>query len=379
MTIVQACGAGRQSTALLLMSCEGLVPKIDFAIFSDTGWEFPEVYDHLAALTEYAADFGIPIYRASHGYLQDDVLDPSVFATIPCHTVAGTEVQVPVRYATCGTCGGFRMLREDEERCEDCAGQGQVPVEWEWRPAAAKFGKILRQCTGRYKVQPLERRMRELLGAPVWGEPCVYCSTSGRRVAPWDPWQREGTCSVCRGTGERNRVGSVPKGTQVEQWIGFSADEYERATTAGFPAYVTPYHPLIQMGWTAARCVEWMAERGWKGVTKSSCMGCPFHDDDTWLEIADRHPGPFAELIAFDVRLREEGTGMRALRYLHESRKPLDQAVADYRAMKAERGVADVLWPEFRPKRKVRHCNPFGCRSEDMDDDGIETVVSGPT
>lgn len=365
--IFQACGAGRQSTALLLLSCEGLLPKIDHAIFSDTGWEFPEVYDHLDALTRYAAEHDIPVHRTSHGRIQDDVLNPLVFATIPCWTVEGAQVQVAVRYATCPSCGGFHLQRLDEDRCVDCNGQGQVPVEWEWRPSKAKAGRVLRQCTGRYKVQPLERKMRELLGATVWMEPCSYCGKTGRRVAPWDPWRREGPCSVCRGQGVRKRIGRVPKDVHVEQWIGFSVDEFERATTIGFPSYVTPRHPLIDMGWSATRCVEWMAERGWSGVTKSACMGCPFHDDDAWVEIADKHPQAFASLVEFDKMLRVDGTGMRADRFLHEARKPLDEAVAEYKALRADNGFADVLWPEFRPKRKVRHCNPFGCRTEDID------------
>ena len=40
-------GAGVQSTALLLMSIKGELPKLDYAIFSDTGWEPKKVYDNL--------------------------------------------------------------------------------------------------------------------------------------------------------------------------------------------------------------------------------------------------------------------------------------------------------------------------------------------
>lgn len=30
-------------------------------------------------------------------------------------------------------------------------------------------------------------------------------------------------------------------------------------------------------------------------------------------------------------------------------------------------GEQDPLWPEFKRRRKVRKCNPFGCRSEELE------------
>lgn len=322
MTRVLSLGAGRQSTALLLMSCEGVLPKLDFAIFSDTGWEPPEVYEHLDALTRYATDHGIEVHRACRGSLPDDVLDRQVFATIPAWTVA-----------------------EDGKR-----------------------GRIKRQCTPKYKVEPLEQKMRELLGAPVFDQPCSYCNGTGARIAPWDPAAGVGPCSVCRGSGTRRRVGSVPKGVTVEQWIGFSADEFERATDLGFPSWAHVRHPLIELGWTVQDCIRWMAERGWKGVTKSACQGCPFHDDETWLRMADNDPGEFAKVVAYDAQMRT-AAGLDSQRFLHEARLPLAEAVERYRRLKVESGEQGVLWEQYRAKRKIRRCNPFGCRSEEVDDD----------
>lgn len=308
-------GAGNDSTALALASHEGLLPRLDFAIFSDTGWEPKAVYEHLAALTEHVKG-SFPIYKASRGSLPDDVLDRQVFATLPA-----------------------------------------------WTPK----GKILRQCTPKYKVEPIEQKLRELLGAPVWLEDCRYCNATGRRVAPWDIEAGLGPCSVCRGTGQRRRVGSVPEGARCEQWIGFAADELDRATTAGFPSYSTPRHPLIELGWTKADAVAWMAERGWTGVSKSSCLGCPYHDEDTWLDMADNDPDEFAEVVEFDRRFRL-ANGLNEPRYLHEFRMPLDEAVEKWRRMKQDRGEQLVMWEEFKKKRRVRRCNPFGCRIEEMDD-----------
>lgn len=316
-------GAGVQSTTLALLTSDGILPRVDAAIFADTGWEPQEVYDHLDHLERYMMEkAGIPVIRAGRGRLQDDVLDRRKFATLPAWT----------------------------------------------KKADGSRGRILRQCTPKYKVEPIERVLRELLGAKVWTEPCRYCGASGQRVAPWDRDAGEGTCSVCGGTGIRNRVGSVPAGTEAEQWIGFSVDEWERATSVGFPKWAKPRHPLLELGWTRNDCIRWMADRGWSGVRKSACLGCPFHDDETWLEMADTEPTVFAELVEFDAAYRNHSPALEAEVFLHEARLPLDQAVAQYRALKEAQGEQLVMWDEFKAKRRIRSCNPFGCRSVEMDD-----------
>ncbi len=71
-------GAGVQSTTLLLLAAEGRLPKLDGAIFADTGWEPATVYTHLDRLErEVAQPAGIPIYRVSAGNIRNDALDPS--------------------------------------------------------------------------------------------------------------------------------------------------------------------------------------------------------------------------------------------------------------------------------------------------------------
>jgi 3'-phosphoadenosine 5'-phosphosulfate sulfotransferase (PAPS reductase)/FAD synthetase len=62
---ILSLGAGVQSTTVLLMSCKGVLPKLDMAIFADTGWEPPAVYEHLAWLEREAALNGIPVHRVS--------------------------------------------------------------------------------------------------------------------------------------------------------------------------------------------------------------------------------------------------------------------------------------------------------------------------
>ncbi|MFE6031627.1 hypothetical protein ACFQ6A_39325, partial [Streptomyces niveus] len=57
-------GAGIQSSTMLALSAEGTIPRVDYAIFADTGWEPKAVYDHLDRLEkEIAGPAGIPIFR----------------------------------------------------------------------------------------------------------------------------------------------------------------------------------------------------------------------------------------------------------------------------------------------------------------------------
>jgi hypothetical protein len=79
---VLSLGAGGQSSTLLLMSLAGELPRLDGAVFADTGWEPKAVYQHLDRL-QAAAE--IPIYRVSVN-LRHDALDPGHrFASMPLH------------------------------------------------------------------------------------------------------------------------------------------------------------------------------------------------------------------------------------------------------------------------------------------------------
>ena len=113
-------GAGVQSTALLLLSAEGRLPKLDAAIFADTGWEPAAVYEHLNAIdVQVAQPADIPIHRVSVGNIRNDALDPERrFATMPLF------VKSP---------------------------QGDK-------------GMVRRQCTAEYKVRPIKETVRTLLG-----------------------------------------------------------------------------------------------------------------------------------------------------------------------------------------------------------------------
>ena len=125
---ILSLGAGVQSTTLLLMSCKGILPKLDCAIFADTQWEPKEVYDHLDWLEDEAANHNIPVVRVSKGNLREHTMngfvrgrkeDGNLYAVLP-----------------------LRVLNPDGTN-----------------------GMIQRQCTSEYKVGPIDRHIKtEILG-----------------------------------------------------------------------------------------------------------------------------------------------------------------------------------------------------------------------
>lgn len=74
MIRVLSLGAGVQSSAVLLMSCRGVLPKVDAAIFADTQWEPPAVQDTLAFLATEAKKARIPVFVRTKGSLRDHSL-----------------------------------------------------------------------------------------------------------------------------------------------------------------------------------------------------------------------------------------------------------------------------------------------------------------
>lgn len=81
-------GAGVQSTTVLLLACEGEIPRFDVALFADTGWEPRAVYTNLDRLAAHAERHGIPVRQVSAGNIRADALDPRHrFVSMPLHTL----------------------------------------------------------------------------------------------------------------------------------------------------------------------------------------------------------------------------------------------------------------------------------------------------
>jgi hypothetical protein len=360
-------GAGRQSTTIALLVAHGLLPKPDYALFSDTGSEPGRVYTHLERIErEVLGPAGVPLRLVSHGNLADDVLSAHVFATIPAYTLELVPQQ-----------RGFLSWSERAE------------------------GRQPRHCTGRYKIEPLQREERILLGARVREVPCKYCDATGVRLAPWnaklleaedldlaevlepEDWMRPGPCSVCRGSRVRTLVDEAPKDKAVEIWVGYDANEAVlRINDKMYAPYQRAMYPLLdlprpaeriaedrrrmrrhsEVGWTLADCLWYLHQHGWTDVPKSACYMCPNASNARWRDLRDNDPEAWQKAVAYDKALRN-APGMRGQRFLHEDRVPLDEANIDRLTaseITAQQGdifdaLAEIDWGG---------CSPHGCSTE---------------
>lgn len=239
---VISLGAGVQSTTMALMAAHSeLTPMPDCAIFADTGWEPAAVYEHLAWLRSPNV-LPFPVHIVSSGNIREDL------------TNRGSE-----------RAGRFITIPAFLKRANGANGIGR------------------RQCTSHYKVEPIRRKVRELLGRPK---------------------------------------GPVPKGA-VEKWIGISLDEVIRATPSKVNFEVNRF-PLLEARISRRDCLRWLESRGYPTPPKSACVGCPFHNNDAWRAIRDHAPEEWADAVAVDAMIRVP-IANKGKQYLHPQRVPLDE------------------------------------------------------
>jgi hypothetical protein len=227
-------GAGVQSSTLALMAAKDLItPMPDAAIFADTGWEPRKVHKYLDWLEK---QLPFPVYRVmkDDGLLESLKKNKNGFSKIPTFTVEG------------------------------------------------KMGS--RQCTYDYKILPIKRKVRELLG-----------------YAP------------------RKRI---PAGAAT-MWIGISTDEAIRMKPSR-DAWIVNRWPLIELGMSRHACLGWFDSIEAPKPPKSSCLGCPYHSDKQWIEIKNGDPKEWLQTVEIDNQLRN-ARNMKKQEFLHRSLLPLDQ------------------------------------------------------
>lgn len=279
---VLSLGAGVQSTALALMAVDGHLPPLQHAIFADTGWEPAGVYQHLDRLTVELEANGVQVHIVSNGDIRADALaEGHRFASMPLH-MKGPK--------------GNGLAR--------------------------------RECTSEYKLTPIKRRVRELLGAQVDG-------------------------TLANGSPRVKRVPGRPGSRFVEMWVGISTDEIERQKPADV-SYIHRIDPLIDiLDLDREACVRYLQERWPWPVERSACIGCPYHTNVEWRRLRDDAPEEFADAVEFDVQLRAKPLGgFKSEAYLHGDRVPLAEANLD-RVTRRENLAAQG--------RLFVGCNPFDC------------------
>lgn len=191
-------------------------------------------------------------------------------------------------------------------------------------------GMARRQCTSEYKLKPIKAKVRELLGCP--------------HPTP------------------------VPRGVQAEVAIGISTDEIGRVRDSDVQ-YMRNVYPLLDLGMSRKDCERYLRASGWATVSKSACIGCPFHGNRQWRELRDQHPEEWADAVAFDAEIRDgsaranaAGTPLRGHMYLHRSRVPLDQAPIDRVTFAEWRDRQGDLFDQAEDG-DPDGCSPWTCRS----------------
>lgn len=153
------------------------------------------------------------------------------------------------------------------------------------------IGMGKRQCTQDYKITPIKKEIRKQLG--------------------YKP---------------RQRVKEI-----VHIWKGISNDEISRVKPAKDKWQVAE-HPLIEiMDVDRKQCIEYVENTGLGTPAKSSCIGCPYHDNRAWQEMKLNDPVSWNDAVEVDEALRANGTYdlIKGVNYLHRSGKPLKDVVFD--------------------------------------------------
>lgn len=207
-------GCGTQSTALAAMSALGDMPKLDAIITADTGWERKKTYEIRDFYKGWLEERGIPVYIVSSGNVRNDGAKEHIH--IPFWTETG--------------------------------------------------GPLRRQCTKDFKIDPIKRLLRTLLGYPLGKPP-------------------------------------HPPAGSVEQWLGISLDEYQRMNSSRVQ-YIIHRYPLVEERITRQDCINYLDSKGLPIPIKSACIGCPYRQASEWLSMKKEAPEEWQEAVEFDEKNR---------------------------------------------------------------------------
>ena len=259
MKRILSLGAGVQSSTLALMIAHGELPPIDAAVFADTQWEPLHVYKWLDWLESEInrLPFSFPVHRVKGGDLRSDIVNVSnargkEFTSVPWH-----------------------LLKEDGTRA---------------------MGK--RQCTADYKIKPLHKKIRELIGL---------------------------------------EKGQKSKTAQCQMLIGISLDEIMRMKPSQ-NVWAVHEFPLIDSRMSRQDCLNWMERKGYPLPPKSSCIGCPYHSDHEW-RLIKADPDSWADAVMLDKLIRKQPL-VKAQQFMHKSCLPLDEV--DF-STAADHGQVDMF------------------------------------
>lgn len=164
-------------------------------------------------------------------------------------------------------------------------------------------GPLTRQCTREFKIRPIKRFLRQTLGYPPSKPP------------------------------------HPPPGS-IEQWIGFSLDEWTRMADSRVQ-YIVNRWPLIERKMTRNDCKDYLESHGLPVPPKSSCVGCPYRRASEWLDLRRDSPEEWEEAVAFDNANRNAdrlGVVKDPSLYVYQKCVPLEEADLEEDAKRERQG-----------------------------------------
>ena len=89
--------------------------------------------------------------------------------------------------------------------------------------------------------------------------------------------------------------------------------------------------PLIEQNMNRNDCLNWMEKNGYPRPEKSSCIGCPYHDNATWRDMKLNRPDEWADAVEIDRMIKGGVKGYKEELFMHNSRVPLEEV--DFRTL----------------------------------------------
>jgi len=246
---VLSWGCGLQSTALAVMSMLGILPPLNAIIHADTQWERQETVDSREWYTRWLEERGMEIHVVTIGNIR--------------HLGATAHIHMPL-----------------------------------WTNDGGPLG---RQCTREFKVRPIKRLIRELMG--------FHCSLPPH-----------------------------PKKDSVELWLGITTDEKTRANKSPVQ-FIKHRWPLLEMAIERNALPDWFKKQGLPAPPKSACIGCPYRKASEWIKMREDAPHEWQDALAFDEQNRNnplaerDGSTADEL-FVWREGEPLVEADLEYAAKK---------------------------------------------
>jgi len=145
-------------------------------------------------------------------------------------------------------------------------------------------GQLRRQCTHRWKIVPMRRWITKMMKA--------------REIK-----KNEGA---------------------IEQWIGITTDEWQRAKDSDVK-YIKHQFPLLDKRMSRADCISWLQDHELEIPGKSSCTFCPYHNMAAWQEIKRDGGKDWEEVVKVDLAIR--GKRPPYPLFVSDRRRPLPEAI----------------------------------------------------